>query len=351
MNALQPKFGGGQSDAFVAKLNPTGTALLYSTYLGGAGTENQAGSWDSPQGGIAVDSSGNAYVTGTSGSSTSFPTRNGIPVTSNTGDAFVTRINTNLAASASLVYSTFLDAINATAIAVDNSGNAYVAGGRGYVAKLNTNLSGSAAQVYMTNLGFGAAPTDTVPTAIAVDQAGNAYIAGEVLSIPGLPNSSNLTTTANAFQPNYGGGPNDAFVMVLNPTGSGLIYSTYLGGNGYDVAQAIAVDGAGHVYVTGFTGSLDFPTQGAFQVTNNGTINGSYDAFVVELDPWAATGPASLIYSSYLGGTGTDIGYGIAVDQYGDAIVVGQASAGFPTVNPIEPTFHGAFVTKIAPPQ
>jgi hypothetical protein len=117
------------------------------------------------------------------------------------------------------------------------------------------------------------------------------------------------------------------------------------------VAQAIAVDGAGHVYVTGFTGSLDFPTQGAFQVTNNGTINGSYDAFVAELDPWAATGPASLIYSTYLGGTGTDIGYGIAVDQYGDAIVVGQASAGFPTVNPIEPTFHGAFVTKIAPPQ
>jgi hypothetical protein len=351
MNALQPKFGGGQSDAFVAKLNATGTALLYSTYLGGAGAENQAGAWDSPQGGIAVDSSGNAYVTGTSGSSTSFPTRNGIPVTSNTGDAFVTRINTNLAGSASLVYSTFLDASNATAIAADNSGNAYVAGGRGYVDKLNTNLSGSAALLYAANLGFGAVPTDTVPTAIAVDQAGNAYVAGEVLSIPGLPNSSNLTTTANAFQPNYGGGPNDVFVMVLNPTGSGLIYSTYLGGNGYDEAQAIAIDGAGHVYVTGFTGSLDFPTQGAFQVTNNGTTNGSYDAFVVELDPWAATGPASLIYSSYLGGTGSDIGYGIAVDQYGDAVIVGQASAGFPTVNAIEPTFHGAFVTKIAPPQ
>jgi hypothetical protein len=188
---------------------------------------------------------------------------------------------------------------------------------------------GSAALVYMANLGFGAVPTDTVPTAIAVDQAGNAYVAGEVLSIPGLPNSSNLTTTANAFQPNYGGGPNDAFVMVLNPTGSGLIYSTYLGGNGYDVAQAIAVDGAGHVYVTGFTGSLDFPTQGAFQATNNGTINGSYDAFVAELDPWAATEPASLIYASYLGGAGTDTGYEIAVDQHGDAIVVGQASTGF----------------------
>src|SRR5262249_35113762 len=158
-------------------------------------------------------------------------------------------------------------------------------------------------------------------------------------------NSSTLTTTANAFQPNYGGGPNDAFVTVLNPTGSGLVYSTYLGGTSYDWAQAIAVDGAGHIYITGETGSRDFPVQGAFQETNNG----SSDAFVGELDPSAATGPASLIYASYLGGSNIDTGYGIAVDQYGDAIVVGQASPGFPTVNAFEVSYHGAFVTKIAP--
>jgi hypothetical protein len=364
VNALQPNYGGGQSDAFVAKLNPTGTALLYSTYLGGAGNENQGASWDSPLGGIAVDSSGNAYVTGTSSSSSGFPTRNGIPQTSSTAYAFVTRIDTNLAGSASLVYSTFLGADRATAIAADNSGNAYItgearssdgftptpgafltSGSSGFVAKLNTNLSGSAALIYATYLGA----FNIFPNAIAVDQAGNAYVAGQINPLAGPQmNSSTLTTTANAFQAKYGGGPNDAFVTVLNPAGSGLIYSTYLGGTGPDWAQAIAVDGAGHVYVTGETASGDFPIQGAFQVTNN---NGRVDSFVAELDPFAATGSTSLIYASYLGGTGNDTGYGIAVDQYGDAIVVGQASTGFPTVNAFEPSYHGAFVTKIAPPQ
>jgi hypothetical protein len=363
-NAMQPYYGGGAFDAFVSKLNPTGSALLYSTYLGGSGDENVTSPIDGPTGGIAVDSSGNAYVTGTSSAATvvktgpkvvqSFPTRNGMPRTSSTAYAFVTRINTNAAGSASLVYSTFLGANKATGIAADNSGDAYVTGEAtssdgfvttpgafqtggvaGFVAKLNTNLSGSAALVYATYLGS----SNIFPNAIAVDQAGNAYVAGQI-------NSATLTATANAFQTNFDGGY-DAFVTVLNPTGSGLVYSTYLGGAGYDYAQAIAVDGAGHIYVTGVTGSRDFPTQNAFQSTNNG-FN---DAFVAELDPLSATGSTSLIYASYLGGSGSnDAGFGIAVDQYGDAIVVGQASTGFPTVNAFQATYHGAFVTKVGPP-
>jgi hypothetical protein len=353
-NALQATYGGGAEDAFVTELNPAGSALLYSTYLGGTGNENFVQPFNSPLGGIAVDSSGNVYVTGVSNSSTSFPTRNGLPGINSSDYAFVTRINTNLAGPASLVYSTFLPANKATAIAVDNSGNAYVTGdatvadgfvptpgaflttgATGFVAKLNTNLSGSAALVYATWL----ASSNIFPNGIAVDQAGNAYVAGQI-------NSPILTTTANAFQPNFGGA-NDAFVTVLNPTGSGLIYSTYLGGTGYDYAQAIAVDGAGHVYITGVAGSRDFPTQNAFQSTNNGFS----DAFVAELDPLSLTGSGSLIYAGYLGGSGgNDAGYGIAVDQYGNAIVVGQASTGFPTVNAFESSFHGAFVTKVAPP-
>jgi hypothetical protein len=354
VNAFQSKYGGGTSDAFLAKLNPTGSALLYSTYLGGTGNENQGSSWNSPLGGIAVDQSGNAYVTGTSSSPSTFPTRNGMPETSTSAYAFVTRINTNLAGSASLVYSTFLGAEKATAIAVDNSGDAYVtgyatsadgfaptagafltSGVSGFVAKLNTNLSGSAALVYATYLGS----ASIFPNGIAVDQAGNAYVAGQI-------NGATLTTTANAFQATYGGS-DDAFVTVLNPAGSGLVYSTYLGGFAPDWANAIAVDSTGHVYITGFTESRDLPTQGAFQ----GMINGGEDAFVAELNPWAATGTGSLIYSSYLGGTLSDTGYGIAVDQSGNAIVVGQASTGFPTVNAFEASYHGAFVTKIAPPQ
>jgi hypothetical protein len=362
-NALQPNYGGGEFDAFVAKLNPTGSALLYSTYLGGSGDENVTSPQDGTIGGIAVDSSGNAYVTGTSFSATvvktgpkvvhNFPTLNGMPQTSSTAFAFVTRINTNAAGSASLVYSTFLGANNTTGIAVDNNGDAYVTGvasstsgfvttpgafqtsGGGFVAKLNTNLSGSAALVYATYLGAG------YPRGIAVDQAGNAYVAGDTTF-------ETLSTTANAFQAILAG-PENAFVAELNPTGTGLVYATYLGGTQSDWAQAIAVDGAGHIYITGVTGSLDFPTQGAFQAANNGAT----DAFVAELDPAAATGPESLIYSSYLGGAGNDTGYGIAVDQNGNAIVVGQLSAGtgFLTVNAFEPSFHHAFVTKIAPPQ
>jgi hypothetical protein len=352
-NALQPKYGGGTTDAFVAKLNPTGSALLYSTYLGGSGDENWTSPAISPTGGIAVDSSGNAYVTGSS-SSSNFPTRNGSPGMN--GGVFVTRLNTNAAGAASLVYSTFLSANTGTGIATDGAGDAYVtgvagagagftttpgafltSGAIGYVAKLNTNAVGSAALVYATYL----SAYGLFPRGIALDRAGDAYVAG-------LANAATLPATANAFQSTYnpGGLPDDAFVLALNPEGTAVIYATYLGGSAYDWANAIAVDGAGHVYITGFTESRDLPVVNAFQ----GAINGGEDAFVAEFDPTAATGPSSLIYATYLGGSLSDTGYGLAVDSVGDAIVVGQASSGFPTVNAFQASFHGAFVTKIQPP-
>jgi hypothetical protein len=333
----------------VAKLNATGSALLYSTFLGGTGEENLNGGV--PYGSIAVDQSGNAYVTGTGGGN--FPTLNGLPTTA--GGVFVTRLNTNAAGPASLVYSTLLNALSATGIAVDNAGDAFVtgtanssfpttpgayltSGANGYVAKVNTNAAGSAALVYATYL----SAYGLLPHAIAVDQSGNAYVAG-------LANAATLPATPNAFQPSYNTSAlqDDAFVLGLNPTGSAVTFASYLGGSGQDWANDIAVDSAGHIYITGSTNSRDFPIQNAFQTTPSSGAN----AFVAEFDPTATTGTGSLIYASYLGGTGNDTGYGIAADQYGDAVVVGQASTGFPTVNAFQSSYHGAFVTKIAPPQ
>jgi hypothetical protein len=257
--------------------------------------------------------------------------------------------------AASLVYSTLLNANTSTGIGVNNSGDAFVTGVAGtnltttpgafltsgitgYVAKINTNAVGSAALVYATYLGS----HGIFPHGIAVDQGGDAYVAG-------MANAATLPATANAFQSSYnpGGFPEDAFVLGLNSDGSAVTYATYFGGSAYDWVNAIAVDAAGHIYITGFTESRDLPILNAFQTT----INGGEDAFVAEFDPTAATGPVSLIYASYLGGSLSDTGYGIAVDSAGNAIVVGQASTGFPTVNAFESSFHGAFVAKIAPPQ
>jgi hypothetical protein len=348
VNGFQTKLG-GKSDAFVAKLNPTGSALLYSTYLGGTDHENLDAAYNAPLGGIAVDSNGNAYVTGVTFSS-NFPTRNGLPGAS--GNTYVTRLDTNAVGAASLVYSTLLNATKGTGIAVDNAGNAYVTGwagtgftttpgayltsGGSFVAKLNTNAEGSAALVYATFL----SAYGLYPYAIAVDQYGSAYVVGQA-------NNATLPVTANAFQASMGGGAglSDAFVLVLNPSGSGVSYASYLGGSAYDVAYAVAVDAAGHIDITGHTDSPDFPTLSATQGTSSFT-----DAFVVELDPTAATGADSLIYSSYLGGSASDTGYGIAADGAGNIIVVGQASSGFPTANAFQASYHGAFVTKISAP-
>jgi beta-propeller repeat-containing protein/ASPM-SPD-2-Hydin domain-containing protein/centrosomal CEP192-like protein len=269
---------GGNTDVFVTKLDPTGSNLVYSTYLGGTGADNGNG--------IAVDSSGNAYVTGLT-QSLNFPTKNPIQAIPPGGsDAFVAKLDST---GSVLVYSTYL-------------------GGSG----------------------------DDTGNGIAADVSGNAYVAGKTGSI-NFP-------TKNPLQSASVGG-DDAFVAKLDPTGSGLVYSTYLGGSFFDEARGIAVDATGNAYVTGDTSSSDFPTKNPFQPTQNGSTN----AFVTKLDPTGST----LVYSTYLGGVSFDQGNGITVDSGGNAYVTGAAqSANFPTKNPLQAALKGstnAFVTKFDP--
>jgi hypothetical protein len=333
---------GGSNDAFVTKLGPAGDILSYSTYLGGNGQEQGLA--------IAVDSSGNAYVTGDT-DSTDFPTQNPYQGTSGGGwDAFVTKLGP---AGDTLSYSTYLGGSNAEfcyAIAVDSSGNAYVAGVtistnfptvnpyqgtfRGGVCDAFVTKFGPAGDSlsYSTYLGGSLGDWDR---GIAVDSSGNAYITG-------FTDSTDFPTH-NPYQGTSGGG-REAFVTKLGPAGDTLSYSTYLGGGGEDRGSGIAVDSSGNAYVTGYTISGDFPTVNPYQ----GTSEGGWDAFVTKFSPAGD----SLSYSTYLGGSSSDIGYGIAVDVSGNAYVTGYTnSADFPTVNPYQGTLGvtDAFVTRLDP--
>ncbi|MEP7289308.1 MAG: SBBP repeat-containing protein [Chloroflexota bacterium] len=339
--AFQTIYGGIYRDAFVTKLNAAGTGLVYSTFLGGS-------DFDSIDG-IAVDSSSNVYVTGTT-QSTNFPITAGSFQTTSTGGAFVVKLN---AAGSKLVYSTFLNGSaqgdNGAGIAVDYNGNAYVTGstnssdfpttagafqtvfgggiGDVFVTKLNTAGTGL---IYSTFLGGGSFDGGY---AIAVDSSGSAYITGDTYS-------DSFPTTTGAFQTVFGANI-DSFVVKLNVSGTGLVYSTYLGGSAVDDGSGIAVDSSGNAYITGDTRSNDFPTTaGAFQ-SNSGGV------FVVKIN---AVG-SKLVYSTCLGGnSAVDFGIGIAVDSSGSAYVTGYtASPNFPTTAGAFQTTStgGAFVVKL----
>jgi hypothetical protein len=347
--AFQTTNGGGW-DVFVTKLNATGTALVYSTYIGGSGGEDGFG--------IAVDSSGNAYVTGRT-FSTDYPVTPGALQTTHGGggwtDVFVTKLN---ATGTALVYSTYIGGIYddvGYGIAVDGSGNAYVTGrtsstnypvtpgafqrtNGGYwdvfVTKLN---AAGTALVYSTYIG--GSDWDE-GNAIAVDSSGNAYVTGRT-------SSPDYDVTPGAFQTTKGGYW-DVFVTKLNATGTTLVYSTYIGGSNNDEGYGIAVDGSGNAYVTGWTGSTDYDvTPGAFQTTKEGYE----DVFVTKLN---ATGTA-LVYSTYIGGIYDDVGYGIAVDGSGNAYVTGSTSStNYPVTSGAFQTTNGGggdvFVTKVCHP-
>jgi hypothetical protein len=321
--------------------------LVYSTYLGGSGNENGE-EW--VVGGIAVDGSGNAYVTGKT-FSTNFPTQNPYLATfQGNGDAFVTKLSSS---GNSLIFSTYLgggDGDGGYGIAVDGSGNAYVTGNTyssdfptlnpyqifqswyaAYPDAFVTKLSNSGnSLIYSTYLGGG---YDDHGEDIAVDGSGNAYVTGYTYS-------SNFPTL-NPYQTDQGG--IDAFVTKLSSFGNSLIYSTYLGGGYDDYGEDIAVDGSGNAYVTGYTESSNFPTLNPYQMDQSGI-----DAFVTEL----SSSGNSLIYSTYLGGGDWDRGFGIAVDGSGSAYVTGRTySSDFPTLNPYQTSFQGegdAFVTKLS---
>ncbi len=352
---------GGLQDVFISKLNPAGTALIYSTFIGG--------SLDDSAYDLAIDAAGNVYLTGRT-SSLDFPLVNAFDSTHTSGsgveDAFVTRLNP---AGSALVYSSFLKGqfgARGYGIATDGAGNAYVTGttsinhpvtasafssityNTGFLSKLNTNASGAASLVYSTFLG----PTGFAEgRAIAADATGNVYITGNTNS------TSTNFTSAGAFQSTYGGGSQDAYVAKFNTNLSGAasrVFCTYLGGSGNDYGgaaaqgfgKAIAIDGTGNIYLTGQTTSTNFPTLNAFQPATGGNT----DAFLTKLN---AAGSA-LIYSTYLGGSGSnaDEGRGVAVNVVGNAYVTGMTnSANFPTTSSPPPlsTTGGIFLTKFTP--
>jgi len=296
---------------------PIDPSLSYSTYLA---TEGSAvGAWDS---------SGNACI---AFNSTQVKLRS---------DGSVVYSNSNFAGPQT--------GYNAYAVAIDSQGSCYVAG-LGPIAptagvfqtsagsqQFVMKFDASGAITYATYLG--GSGTDDRPAALAVDSLKNVYLTGST-------NSSDFPT-ARAFQPSYGGG-SDAFIAVLNPNGTALVYSTYLGGSDSDGANSVAVDGAGNAVVVGGTSSADFPTRAAFQPALAALSN----AFVVKLDP-----AGNLVYSSFLGGTGTPqyplvatSAYGAAIDSNGNAYLTGSAGDGFPLMNPLQTTPNGAFITKINP--
>lgn len=336
------KVGIGEPDAFVTKMNATGTALIYSTYFGGSNRD--AGN------DIAIDAAGNAYITGLTDSS-DLPITPGAfrtsPVLSDEFDSFAMKLN---ATGSALVYSTYVGPVIGSGIAVDAAGNAYITGqanavhpttpgafqttpggsSDAFVSKLNATGTALMYSTFLGGSGFDFA------TKIAIDAAGNAYVTGQAQA--GFP------VTAGAFQTNFNGG-NDAFVTKLNATGTALVYSTFLGGSGNENGNSIAVNAAGNAYVTGVTDSSNFPvTPGAFQSLKAA----GQDAFVTAL---SVTGNA-LAYSTYLGGDGSDFGNDIALDASGNASVVGlTVSTNFPTTaDAIQSAYGGnndAFVTRV----
>ncbi len=407
-NALQAAFGGGSQDAFVTKLDPSG-AVVYSTYLGGSGQDNA--------GGIAVDAAGNAYVAGFTGS-TDFPTRNarqtanagrfnafvakldpsghlvfstylggsagdyasGIAVAASgaiyvagvatspdfpvadavqsthrgAADAFVARLD---ASATEIAFSTFLGGAGddgATGLALDGSGDVYVTGVTssrdfptarpfqpsfggglfdGFVARLDASGSRLRYASYVGGAG------DDRAFRVAVDPSGAAFVAGDTDS-PDL-------ATVRALQPAKAGGV-DAFVLEVDSSGA-LDVSTYLGGSGVDGATAIGVDGEGSAYVIGYTSSIRLPSSSASQDTFGG---GAFDAFAAKLAP---TG-MSVQYSTHLGGSGADAGFGVAIGAGGSVRVMGQTtSTDLPTSNASQPAFGGGtsdvFVAALAEPR
>jgi hypothetical protein len=331
----------GGTDAFVTKLSADGGSLVYSTYLGGNDFDEGHG--------VAVDSSGHAYLTGWT-QSTDFPTTPGafliVPNTTlDPTNAFVTKLSAD---GSSLDYSTYLGGGNSdrgVGIAIDPSGHAYVTGSTASndfpttLAAYDTSLSGQDAFVtelsasgslllYSTYLGGGG--SQDYPASIEVDSGESAYVTGSTAAADFPTTPGAYDTTINGPSPYV-----DAYVTKLNPGGSSLAYSSFLGGATDDSAYGIAVDSNGSAYVTGTTGAAGFPTTpGAYDTSSSGG-----DSFVTKL----SQDGSSLAYSTYLGGSGYDQSGGIAVDGSGNAYIGGQTSSrDFPITPGAADTTNGA---------
>ena len=353
-NTLKSTVGG---NAFVTKISADGSGLVYSTYVGGSGTNGDSGN------AIAVNpTTGAAYVAGGT-TSIDFPTTTGAfqtkLVNGALGNAFVFQLN----ASGGIAYSTYLGGSSsdeALGIALDGSGNAYVVGktsssnfplfpsasplqttaAGGFLSELNP---AGAALVFSTYLGSSTSGFD-YSNAVALDPSNNIYVTGST-SGTAFPNAP-----GGGFQPANAGGTSDAFIASIKPSGAGYNYFTFLGGSAADIGDGIVVDSSGNAFVTGQTGSSTtatkpFPLKLALQSAYGGGID---DAFVAEVNP----GGTALVYSTYLGGSGSDIGVGIALDANDNTYVTGQTNspapspfAGLPQNTPGGQT--DAFVTEI----
>lgn len=333
--------------AFVTKLNPEGNDLVYSTYLGGSG-ENQEGN------GIAVDGQGFAYVTGET-TSTDFPTKNPFQAT-NKGPKFTAYITKLDTLGNDLVFSTYLGGSGGqdegNAIAIDTDHNIYITGETnskdfptkdpfqptpkpagaaqtGFVTKMSANGASLEFSSYI-----GGSGGNDYPNGIDVDTTRDVYIGG-------YTNSSDFPTV-NAFQTTNKGPNFTGFVSKINALGTGLVYSTYLGGSGgNDRITALAVTRDGRVHVAGYTNSPDFPLANPVQSTNMGPdVTTFATAFNVD---------GSLFNSTYFGGSGgIDRAYGIALNSLDDAIIVGLTnSADFPLVSPYQSTKTSAIMAFV----
>lgn len=312
--------------------------LAFSSYLGGTGIDMGQR--------VAVDAVGHAYLTGTT-TSPNFPVTTDEPMASELDEVFVAKVNPE---GSALVYATYLGGSGndrGRDVAIDSEGHAYLTGftdsadfpirqavqptfggplGDAFVAELSPTGD---ALVYATYLG---GSRRDIGESIAVDRRGAAYVTGSTIS-------SDFPTTPNAFQPALGGiDPSlDAFVTKLAPGGTALVYSTFLGGGEGDGGTGIAVNARGNAYVTGVTGSGDFPRVRPFQPL---AFRGIVDAFVAKV----SQDGSALVYSSNLGGDETDVGLDIAVDSFDRAIAGGLTSSDdFPTVRPLQPALSGSF--------
>jgi uncharacterized repeat protein (TIGR01451 family) len=325
-------------------IDPT---IVFSTYLGGAGDDSGSS--------ITRDASGNIYITGST-TSTNFPTQGAAyPANQGLTDIFVTKINPT---ATSIIYSTYIGGSGidrAGAITLDPDGNAYVVGRVGDTSTDFPTTAGALAQtyrggdfdgvvfklnasgnalVYSTFLG---GDDNDSAEGIALDSSRNAYVVGGTRST-GFP------LTATAFQ-SFRAGDTDAYFTKLNAAGSAVIYSTLLGGSSTDRSSGVVVDSSGLAYIAGYSGSLDFPTQNAFQEFSGG----SFDAFICKIDP-GANGAASLLFSTYLGGIADDKAYGIAMDSGANNLyIAGQSSSNnLPLLNPAQPAHGGSYDAFVA---
>lgn len=324
--------------------------LIYSTFIGGSGNDEARG--------VALDADGNIWIAGqTIDATTDYPTTTGAYATTHAGllDAFIAKFDPSASGAAQLAYSTFIGGTQgdfARDVTIDGNGKIWITGGARepfpttsgdydvspgahevFVIQIDPSASGAAQLAYSVLLGGSGYDEGS---AIVVDRSGNAWITGTT-----TPTSTNYPTTSGAYNVANNGGGADAFLTKLDPSASGaaqLAYSTFLGGSDNDIGYDLVLDSDENVWIVGYTqdGTTDYPTTtGAYDQTHNGGI----DIFVTKMDP-SASGAAQLAYSTFLGGSAGEIGYGVALDANEDVWITGYTAA---SGSPSYPTTTGAY--------